>query len=96
VRLRPSYTSDSPAAAAAAAVSAMALDLASPLIPGGFMIMASLGSVARAMVRGNTLILRGLAGDSAILYTQWSNVACIRLLSAGRCTACSSLVVSAR
>ncbi|WIA28880.1 hypothetical protein OEZ86_011404 [Tetradesmus obliquus] len=29
---------------------AMALDLASPLIPGGFMIMASLGSVARAMV----------------------------------------------
>eukprot|EP00882_Tetradesmus_deserticola_P028684 GHRQ01031957.1.p1 GENE.GHRQ01031957.1~~GHRQ01031957.1.p1 ORF type:complete len:210 (+),score=71.73 GHRQ01031957.1:25-654(+) len=30
---------------------AMALDLASPLIPGGFMLMASLGSVARAMVR---------------------------------------------
>ncbi|KAF6259262.1 vitamin B6 photo-protection and homoeostasis-domain-containing protein [Scenedesmus sp. NREL 46B-D3] len=29
---------------------AMALDLASPLIPGGFMLMASLGSVARAMV----------------------------------------------
>jgi hypothetical protein len=33
------------------AAPAMALDLASPLIPGGFMIMASLGSVARAMVR---------------------------------------------
>jgi hypothetical protein len=28
----------------------MALDLASPLIPGGFMLLASLGSVSRAMV----------------------------------------------
>lgn len=28
----------------------MALDLASPLIPGAFMLMASLGSISRAMV----------------------------------------------
>jgi hypothetical protein len=42
-------------AAAAAAAAAMALDLASPLIPGGFMVMASLGSVARAMVRRHCL-----------------------------------------
>lgn len=28
----------------------MALDLASPLVPGGFMLLASLGSVSRAMV----------------------------------------------
>lgn len=33
-----------------AAATAMALDLASPLVPGGFMLLASLGSVSRAMV----------------------------------------------